>query len=463
MHFHDERDKVVQVVCDKALPMIRFLRRDLIFHRLLANSSWLFGSNLVVTGIGFVQTVLIARSLEVEGYGILTAVIAFVGLVNQFVDFRVWETVVKYLSEFWVRGEKPKALALIKMAYLIDASSGVVAFMLVLLLAPLSARYVIRQPGSETLINLFATSLLLSTINNTSSAILRVFNRFSWLSIHSGSIAILKLGLVALFLWWDGGLTGILLAYLVSACLEAILMTGMAWKVVWSKLGDIRGAVPINVLRPYRDEMFRFLFATNINSVMRMLNTKVDVLVLSYFWSPLEVGYYKMAQTFARTLLLASDPIYTSIYPELSRLWAASNHRGFARLIKQTTMTLLVLFIPATMLLTLSSPKLLGLIVGPEFAPSASPLRWLAAGYLLAIVTLWAHPAALSMSRADISTKALALGSTVQVLMLMSLTPRWGANGPAISLLGLYLAWWAVIAIGLKHNFAKVAKIASSQ
>jgi hypothetical protein len=47
--------------------------------------------------------------------------------------------------------------------------------------------------------------------------------------------------------------------------------------------------------------------------------------------------------------------------------------------------------------------------------------------------------------------------------MLMSLTPRWGANGPAISLLGLYLAWWAVIAIGLKHNFAKVAKIASSQ
>lgn len=409
------------------------------------------------------QTVLIARSLEVEGYGILTAVIAFVGLVNQFVDFRVWETVVKYLSEFWVRGEKPKALALIKMAYLIDASSGVVAFMLVLLLAPLSARYVIRQPGSETLINLFATSLLLSTINNTSSAILRVFNRFSWLSIHSGSIAILKLGLVALFLWWDGGLTGILLAYLVSACLEAILMTGMAWKVVWSKLGDIRGAVPINVLRPYRDEMFRFLFATNINSVMRMLNTKVDVLVLSYFWSPLEVGYYKMAQTFARTLLLASDPIYTSIYPELSRLWAASNHRGFARLIKQTTMTLLVLFIPATMLLTLSSPKLLGLIVGPEFAPSASPLRWLAAGYLLAIVTLWAHPAALSMSRADISTKALALGSTVQVLMLMSLTPRWGANGPAISLLGLYLAWWAVIAIGLKHNFAKVAKIASSQ
>jgi len=443
--------------------MIRFLRRDLIFHRLLANSSWLFGSNLVVTGIGFVQTVLIARSLEVEGYGILTAVIAFVGLVNQFVDFRVWETVVKYLSEFWVRGEKPKALALIKMAYLIDASSGVVAFMLVLLLAPLSARYVIRQPGSETLINLFATSLLLSTINNTSSAILRVFNRFSWLSIHSGSIAILKLGLVALFLWWDGGLTGILLAYLVSACLEAILMTGMAWKVVWSKLGDIRGAVPINVLRPYRDEMFRFLFATNINSVMRMLNTKVDVLVLSYFWSPLEVGYYKMAQTFARTLLLASDPIYTSIYPELSRLWAASNHRGFARLIKQTTMTLLVLFIPATMLLTLSSPKLLGLIVGPEFAPSASPLRWLAAGYLLAIVTLWAHPAALSMSRADISTKALALGSTVQVLMLMSLTPRWGANGPAISLLGLYLAWWAVIAIGLKHNFAKVAKIASSQ
>src|SRR5262245_30218266 len=108
-------------------------------RRLLQNATWLIGGNALASGLGFAQAVVLGQALGVEGYGLLAVVIALVSTVNQVVDIRMWETVTKFVGDDHERGEHGRARAMVKFAYLVDAGTGILAFVLVVLLAPFLA------------------------------------------------------------------------------------------------------------------------------------------------------------------------------------------------------------------------------------------------------------------------------------------------------------------------------------
>ncbi len=69
---------------------------DRLFQRLLANAGWLLTSDVVASGLGFTQTIILARVLGVEQFGVFALIQTYSTTVNQFVDSRVWEAVVKF-------------------------------------------------------------------------------------------------------------------------------------------------------------------------------------------------------------------------------------------------------------------------------------------------------------------------------------------------------------------------------
>ena len=184
-------------------------KTDALFRRLLRNSSYLFSANVIVSGFGFVQSILLARFLGVEQYGLLALIMTYVMAVNQLLDFRVWETVIKYVSEFWVKGERERAWATVKLAYWIDFLTGVFAFLVAVLAAPLAAS-LLHRSEIASLASIFALKLLFSTINGTSRAILRVFDKFKWISVQVVIQSATMLGLVASALFAGYGIKEVL-------------------------------------------------------------------------------------------------------------------------------------------------------------------------------------------------------------------------------------------------------------
>jgi len=113
----------------------------------------------------------------------------------------VWETATKYIGAFWTNGDREKTLSFIKLSYIIDITSGILAFIIAIVTAKIASSYLIHSPNAYTLIWIYSLSLLIDTANSTSDAILRVFDRFKRIAFISSFISLFRLILVILLLY----------------------------------------------------------------------------------------------------------------------------------------------------------------------------------------------------------------------------------------------------------------------
>ena len=104
-------------------------------RKLLFNASWLFGGKTASGIFNALQVIILARVLGVADYGLLVLVISYIDILNQFFDLRVWETATKYIGTYWEEGETEKTRSMIKLSYLLDISTGLLAFIIAILTA----------------------------------------------------------------------------------------------------------------------------------------------------------------------------------------------------------------------------------------------------------------------------------------------------------------------------------------
>ncbi len=366
-------------------------------------------------------------------------------MVNQLTDFRVWETATKYVAEFWVKEDKPRALATVKLCYLIDALTGIVAFFIVVWTARLAANWILRQPGVADLVILYAVTLLFATVNGTSTAILRVFNKFSWLTLNSTSLALVKFLLVVSVVSLERGLRGIIIAYIVGEFIEGLTTTALSLRVIRATLWEAKGEAAISLLRGRSKEIGKFLLNTNLNALLKMVRN-LDVMTVGYLRSPIEVGYYRVAKDSMNLLALTSDPIYFAIYPELARIWASKDKETFKAFIRGVTVFMGAVFWPLLGGVFVFAPSIIEWTVGKDFLPASNAIRimvWM----LASLPLIWAGPALLAMDRADLAFRVGLLTTIIMVVSLLLLVPFLGYIGAALAFLIYYLSWIVVVIV----------------
>jgi O-antigen/teichoic acid export membrane protein len=348
--------------------------------------------------------------------------------VNQIVDIRLWESVTKFVGDYHARGDHGRARATVKLAYLIDAGTGVLAFALVAALSPLAGRLV-SGAGAAPYLVLYAATLLVATANDTSMALLRVFDRFRSLSAERVASAVVRL----LALWAAAAATGSL-GWVLAAYVAVELARGLVLLVLG--LGAARAALStpgpdhLGLLRERFGEFRRFTMNNIGTTVLAAVIRQLDIVILTALHIPREVGLYRMAKNFDVLIHRLSDPIYHAIYPELVRLGAQAPGEIKA-FVTRSMRIVLVVVVPAGVFLILAARPILDRLVGPEFGAAALPLRILVAGALIQATFLWARPLALVSGRPQLSTLALAAGAAVLLGASVLLVPRFGAVGSA--------------------------------
>ena len=111
---------------------------------------------------------------------------------------------------------------------------------------------------------------------------------------------------------------------------------------------------------------------------------------------------------------------------------------------------LAVLATASVLLGVLGAPLLIGVTLGPAYAPAVAPFRLLLVAYGVAVATLWATPAALGRGQPAVATRAATSGVVCLVVLLAGLVPVWGATGAAWARLGGALG--SGVVMGLWHR-----------
>ncbi|MHB1035274.1 MAG: lipopolysaccharide biosynthesis protein [Pirellulales bacterium] len=433
--------------------VVSLIRHDRVLRRVLENSAWLLSSSSINTGLLFVQGIFIARMLGVEKFGVFALITSFTNVVNQFMDSRAWETAIQFITKFTEKGDYRKATAVAKLCYLVDAVTGALGCAVVILAAELAARLFIKDVSTAYLIRFYALSLLIQSPVGTSSALLRVGNRFSWLAYQHTFLAGSRLlgSVVVLAAGWD--LFGLLAMYLVTDVLGTLLIVIMSLKVR-PALGLMRmSQTPLAALRGEFRELLRFLATTNLHASFKVLQNNLPVLLVGYWLTSVEAGYFQLARKIVNLMTIPMAPLTISSYPEFARLWHSGNTMGLKRLLGRLTAALTTTAVVALGGLCLAASWLVPWTVGDEYLPAVPVIYWMAAGMAIAVAANSAGPFLVALGRVGNTLAAISLSTIGQLALLAVLLPRIGILAAGISYLFFYLIWLIVISVSVRSAY----------
>ena len=414
---------------------------DASLKRLVKNASLLFGAETVVTLIGAVQFPLVTRLLGVESYGTWGIVAGWVGLIGQIIAFRLWETVIKYFSQFMTGEDEPRALALLKLCLLIDFIVGVVTFLVVAASAGVAASFVLKaRPDGADLIRLEAFNMLMGMSMSVWMAVLRVFDRFKVISAYNVASAI------ALFVFWmsalalHAGVGGLILATAIVKLCQTLALAIMARRDLQKRFKGSWFAADLNTLRGYGREIWVMLFSMNVDAIRKIALGNADMVVLGWLATPAQAGIYRLAKQLASFFGRLTNPIYDTLYPEVTRLYQAEGPARVREMVQRLMRGVIAGLVVSVVGAYAVSSWLIPFIFGPDYVPAIPVFRIVILTNVW-VIGLWIPSVLLSAGRAKQLTTINIITSLAMILFLLLAVPRWGSLGAAAAQVGFYVLW----------------------
>lgn len=427
--------------------MNRLFKNDLI-RRMFKNSSYLFSTTGISAIASMLQGILAARLLGAAGFGILGTITIFTSVINNFVSFRMGELVVKYVGLYTERGEPRSAAAVYKLAAMFEMLASVVAFGLIVLLAPIGAKYFAKDPDMAPMFVLYGLVVLANLIAESSTGLLQIFDRFGRLAGLGIIQSMTTLTLIIITYLLDGGLTGVLIAYLVGKAIGAVTISFFAILEATRRWGSDWWRTSVFSLQTSFPELARFAVSTNLSATISLVTKDSELLWVSLLRGPTEAGYYKLALALGNMVQMPVEPLPQATYPELSRQVARREWDSVRYILRQgSRMAGTYSLIAAAFLIVFGNP-LIKWLYTPEFLPAYPALVILLAGLVVANTFYWRRIALLALGRADYPAKLNFILAGTKIGATLLIVPQYGYLASAALLSGFY--WFSSIFSVLK-------------
>ena len=411
--------------------------------------------------MAFVQGILLARNLGPAAFGSLALMLALTDLIQQLLSSRVWETATTFVTRYRATGDTRAAAAVLKICLSVDLIAATASTLLLLASAEFLARWFIKDPGAVRSPCACAVMPILLVPIATGRSMLRMADRYRWLSSELLAESMVRLIAVWIVLALVGTELGpVVTAYLIAAGVGSVAMVWLMTRA-WRELG--LGAwrdSPLSAV-PQPRQVLRFMLYSNLSGTFRLLSAKADLLMLGWFVQPAAVGVYRLARSLADPLVAVSDPVYQATYPELARLI----HEGATADARRLTV-----LHPATSLArdrsslhARDAPRWLGDSLGVRdclhFGGAAGATPRLATGL---IPYLWVPGLLLSMGKAGVVASLTGVDAVIYVAMLLVLVPTMGVTGAALATVLRFVIWAVAAAeLGRRANHELVTVVSA--
>jgi O-antigen/teichoic acid export membrane protein len=434
-------------------------RSDPLLRRVVKHSGYLSSSNTIAAALSFVQGILVARLLGADGLGEITAIIVFVTAVNNLLSFRMSEVVVRHFTPLLVASRKDEAAAVAKGAGLAEAATSIVAFLVMVLLAPWAAQTFLKDPAAATWIVFYGVIILSNIVFETSRGILQSTHRFGQFASVNLAQSILTFILISIaFLTTSASIPFILTAYIAGKTLAGIAIVILAVRA----LNDhVPGWWRVS-LRAYPGwrGMFSFAFNTNLNGTVNIFVRDNIPLYIASLTSSAGVGYFRIAMSFINLLMLPVEPFISPTYAEVTRTIAEKNFDVTLRLLRRVSSLVAVWVAAASGFIILFGWWLIPFLYGDEYAPAYPAAVLLLVGYGAANILSWNRPLLLALGKPTFPLVVAASVGAVELVFIFRLVPIYGYLAAA-AILSAYL--FVSVGINVWRGLIEIKKISVAE
>ena len=397
-------------------------------RRVARQTLWLNGITVVQVVGGLAQISIVARVLGPAGYGTLAVIMAASSLVFGLVRIPGGNTVTTFVTRSLSDGKYREAADVLRFAFAASLVLALVAYVVLLGLAFAGSRLVDVGDTYVDALLLYGVVGLLLSLQSEANAVLRLSDRVWMVFAVMAAGTLTRIGILGAVWLQDGGLLGVIVAYVVSAAVEssgllafAVLSTSRAG------LGDLmRGwsiKVPSDVLR-FHAGMFG-------RSTVGTLNQNLDVLLVAQFTTMADAGLYRASR---QILDLARRPfgsLSVAIEPEYSRQWYGRDGASVRRTVRQFTVVSSMFALLVFGVLAMARDSATDFVLGGAFSGVASVLLILIPGQFLAAASAPLGSLPLATGRVWASLLPMVLGLATAIGAFIWLVPTHGVEGAA--------------------------------
>jgi O-antigen/teichoic acid export membrane protein len=415
-------------------------------RRVIRNAGLVLLGNGTATVLTMFSLLLGARGLGPAGFGQLSLVVAYVALADGLLNFQSWQALIRYGAEARGNNDRDGLQLLLAYGVRLDLLHAIFAALLASFGGVVAAH--LLNWDQDTLILLVASSAtLLVRVTGAPTAVLRLFDRFKWVAIHSTIQALFRLLFTAIAFLVQPSVESFVAAWLAADVIGNILLAFIALWVL--RVDGLRISNPfssgaaVNKFPGLRS----FVWTTSLHSAMKLGIKEGDVLLVGATAGPVAAGFYRIAKQVSAAAGKSVGPLYQSIYPELANAVIARDVRRFRQMLYRPGLLGGGVFLVVLALFVAVGKFGIELVLGSEFVPAYWPACIYLLGTLLGVGSFSLHPALLALGMPGKSLGVLSVSVVIYLVALVLGSQTAGATGAACAYVVFYFVWTALMVL----------------
>lgn len=286
-------------------------------------------------------------------------------------------------------------------------------------------------------VSIISIGILANTIINLIFALFIAFEEIKYLSAISLIISVIRLIVFFIVLRLGGSVITVAIFYTATEFLS-LLISLFFTKTLFK---EVKLEFDIKFCLEHIVKAFPFFWI----AILVILDSRVEILIISLFFDETSVGYYTAMNTIIGGLALFSEGIRNAVFPLFAR-YQLFDPTQLQKMVLFLVKYILLITIPITIGIYLLSGEITALLFGPGFQVSAEIFQitvWTFTGYTLTVVAI---RLLMVLDKEREVVGSLFVSGLLTVLLNVILLPNAGLVGvAAIRLLTSYILFFLCV------------------
>lgn len=405
-----------------------------------------FIASVATIPLGFIITILLARYLGAGDLGLYRMTSTLYGLAMLIAVIGIPAAMIKYVAEF--KEDRNKFNQIVSSGIITSVFSGIIFITLFYFSSGIFAE-IFNMPGLTGLLKILSPVFPFALV---SGALLGLLNGIREMKKYAAATIIqsVLMVIVTVALIYSGfGVAGAVIGIVLSAVGNCLFLIGVSRKYFKITLSEY---VPVT------KKMLKFgaqIFGAN---AINMINTQLDIILIGFFLTSTELGYYSIAISLSGLLMLLPTSIQKITYPATSSYWSENNHGVLNNMLNKSMKYCTVILVLLGLGIGFFAKDIIIFLFKEDFVYAVLPLQILLIGTVIRGSISKPIGGSLSgIGRPDLVLKIHTFMIAINAAFDIILIPQIGIVGAAIATT-ISLAGGAFINLGLiiKHLPIKV-------
>jgi O-antigen/teichoic acid export membrane protein len=319
---------------------------------------YLFVGNTLSTGILTVSSIIIARLLGPDDYGLFSLSIAVPSLFIGLVDFGITSAITRFSAKFRAEDRTSEAVNIIKAGILFELAVGIASSIFCFLFSDVLATYLINRPDAGFYIKVASFLVLFQTLFNAFSSVFMGLDNMESNAVVMTVRAIAKILLSPLLIILGFGIFGALLGH-VSCYIVAVVISMVILSLKLRKNRDNHKS-DLNKLKT----MLKYGAPLYVSGLLGLFTAQYQTIIIAFLTSNTEIGNFQVATLFPTAMALLVVP-FQALFPAFSKL--DPNNGQFGQFFKRSVKYTALLLVPASVAIAVLSKDMVFIFFGQDY------------------------------------------------------------------------------------------------